>query len=116
MTALERLKQKARLLLLLQFLPLLPAGVAWAIAVLSPGSTHAVSAWCAENWWFLLMLGGIPFLIFSISGPWFFLRCPFCKFRFNRAAITGIAFLGVDPAIRHCPHCGLALSNPLRAT
>lgn len=116
MTALEQLKQKARLLLMLQFLPLLPGGVAYAIAMLGPSQPNSITAWCTANWWALLVLGSIIFLAASVVAPWILLRCPSCRFRFSRAAVTSFAFAGPDPAIKHCPQCGVALSNRLRAT
>jgi len=116
MTALDQLKQRARLMHIVQFLPLLPAGIAYAIVMLGVNQSNPITVWCAANCWLLLALGGIAFLVISIVGPWMLLRCPFCKFRFSRAAITALAFVGPDPAIKHCPHCGVALSNRLRTT
>ena len=116
MTALDHLKNRARLLLLLQSLPLLPGLIAFAIAITATSNRNPVVAWCIAYWWILMCFGiGLAF-ISALLAHHFLLRCPFCNFSFGRAAINAFAFARQESAIRHCPHCGKPLSDRVRST
>ena len=115
MTALDHLMSRARLLLLLQSLPLLPGLIAFAITIAATSNRNPIVAWCITYWWILMCLGfGLAF-VSALLIHHVLLRCPFCDFSFGRAALGAFAFARHESAIRHCPHCGRSLSDRLRS-
>ena len=113
------MRLKSRRLLWAQFLPIIPGGVAFAVAFFAE-TPYAQSpytplvAWCVANWWLLLTLGCAISVVPVMLGAWVYLRCPLCNFRFARAAINLFAFASSEQLIKYCPHCGVSLSEKLR--
>ncbi len=112
MTEREYLRKRARILLVLMIASCLPGACAYGVTMLfaTPHESNAFVAWCADSWWWLILLGIASYLFMSTLATWFVLRCPSCRFRFTLASITTFAIARLSSLIRFCPHCGVELS------
>lgn len=108
LTPRQRLARIARIGLAIQAFAILPAVVAYMVALGLSGSDSAFAQWCISYWWSLLLLGTVVYIAVAF-GLSFLLRCPHCRYRLSRAHTPTWTIASHNAHVRYCAHCGLAL-------
>ncbi len=112
-TALEGMRRQARWVVRISVLLLAPGLLTMFIGALSMFHETALTRWCAEWSFLMIMVGATGFAAVQLWAKWFAFRCVACRFRLARGGLTPVDFLLKQPRVRYCPHCGVALAAPV---
>jgi hypothetical protein len=110
-TALEGMRRQARWIVRISVLLLAPGLLTLCVGALSMFHETALTRWCAEWNFLLIMVGATGVAAAQLWARWFAFRCSTCRFRLSRAGAGATIFLFPEPVIRFCPHCGANLAD-----